>query len=273
MDVVHMKYKFLCFLISIVVLSGCSDNDTIANVDGRGISKVEFENYLEQKNIKLDSDADRKEALANFVERKALAKAAEKSGSLNTGIIEAELEEIKNEILINRYMDKYLDSVVGSQAIENFYRSNEKLFKSKQAHVAHIIVRTNKSMSEVENQAAKQHARNIHAQLSQGGGFEKLVKSHSEDRYSAERDGDLGWVEEGGIHPEFSKAAFSLKPGFFSDVVETPYGFHIIKLIDPVREHVASFESVKGDIRYQLRMAAKQKELARLMENIDYEIK
>lgn len=268
-----MKCKIISLLISIVVLSGCSDKDTVASVDGREISSREFGYYLEQKNIKLDSDADRKEALAHFVKRKALAKAAENSGSLNAGLIAAELDEIKNEILINRYMDKYLDSVVTSQAIENFYRANEDSFKSRQAHVAHIIVRTNKSMSEAEKQAAKQHARDIHAQLSQGVIFETLVKTQSEDRHSAENNGDLGWVEEGDIDPAFSAAAFSLKTGFFSEVVETPYGFHIIKLIDPVRERVASLESVKGDIRYQLRMAAKQKELARLMESVDYEIK
>lgn len=78
----------------------------------------------------------------------------------------------------------------------------------------------------------KEKAEAILDSLKHGADFAAMAKKYSEDPGSASNGGDLGWVSKGVFYPEFEAAAFALKPGQLSDVVETPVGFHIIQLID-----------------------------------------
>ena len=78
-------------------------------------------------------------------------------------------------------------------------------------------------------------------------------------------------MAEGSIHKHFSDKAFSLAEGEVSEIVETPYGFHIIKVIEAPKINRKSFDAVKGEIRYQLRNAAKDSERERLLEKIRIE--
>ena len=68
--------------------------------------------------------------------------------------------------------------------------------------------------------------------LKHGADFGEMAKKYSEDPGSASEGGDLGWVGKGVFYPEFEAAAFALKPGALSDVVESPVGFHIIQMLD-----------------------------------------
>jgi hypothetical protein len=76
---------------------------------------------------------------------------------------------------------------------------------------------------------AKARALEAVSKVRSGTPFEELVKAYSDDQGSAERMGSLGKFHKGDMDPAFGAAAFALKVGEVSDVVETPYGFHIIK--------------------------------------------
>ncbi len=95
---------------------------------------------------------------------------------------------------------------------------------AEQVHARHILVPT----------AAEAQA--ILTQLNNGADFATLAKSKSKDEASAANGGDLGWFPKGVMDPNFEAIAFQLKPGQFSGVVQTQFGFHIIK----VEEHADS---------------------------------
>ena len=120
-------------------------------------------------------------------------------------------------------------------------------------------------MGELERKAKLTTAQEAYSKLRAGEDMAKLAEKYSEDKQSAKKGGDLGWIKQGGIDSRFSKQAFSLQPGDISEPFETSYGFHVIKVIDGPRTVKQPLSAVKGNIRHQLRDKAKQAEMKRLL--------
>jgi peptidyl-prolyl cis-trans isomerase C len=153
---------------------------------------------------------------------------------------------------------------VGEDALRNFYATNQERYQAKKVHVAHVLFRTNPKTSETEKQALLTKAQEVYSRAMAGEEFGKLAERHSEDQMSAKKGGDLGWLEEGAVDPVFAGTAFSLKPGELSQPFATPFGFHVVKVLEGPDVVQQPFETVKGDIRYELRERAKEAEYQRL---------
>ena len=98
----------------------------------------------------------------------------------------------------------------------------------EQAHVRHILVRTNELVSEDD---ARRKLANLRERIVNGVNFAELARLNSDDS-SASRGGDLGWVYPGDTVPEFERAMSELKPGELSQPVKTPFGFHLIQVME-----------------------------------------
>lgn len=98
----------------------------------------------------------------------------------------------------------------------------------EQAHVRHILIRTNELVSEDE---AKRKLLQLRERILNGASFAELARLNSDDS-SASRGGDLGWVYPGDTVPEFERAFADLKPGEISQPVKTPFGWHLIQLLE-----------------------------------------
>lgn len=260
--------------ILLVGLAGCGGEPeskqavktaVLAEVNGLSIAPASFEAYLKLKRLAVGDDKQRKAHLDQYLEREALASTIAKQGVLDSALTEAELNEFRKEMLISRYFERYLNEQVTDQAVNNYYQSHITDFEQRKAHIGHILVRTRRDMAETERQVKKTAIHAAYAELQRGAPFEQVAKSFSEDAVSAAKGGDLGWLQEGAIDSNFSATAFQLEQGQYSTPVETPFGFHIIKLIESPQVIRRPFEAVRGDIRYQLRAQAKQAELERLL--------
>jgi len=132
----------------------------------------------------------------------------------------------------------------------------------KQVRAKHILIKAD----DTNKEEAKQTAEGILKRIKDGEDFVSLVKEFSQDEGSIEKDGEYTFPR-GQMVPEFEEKAFSMKPGEVSDLVETQFGYHIIKLeeiIEPTEEDVAGFEEKIIDYEKGLReqYIQQQKEVA-----------
>lgn len=258
-------YKYI-LIISLISLSACNQQN--ANNDNSA-----FEAYLKTKGVSLDDEVRYNRMLAEFQRREALANAAANSDLLDKALIEAEVEELRKELLIGRYFEKYLNDAVTDQGIQNFYSENIDNYKSRKVKVAHILFRVNARMDETERQAILTKALDAHSKVVSGSDFAEIAKEVSEDKVSAAKGGDLGWVNQGAISKAFSEKIFSMKADELSEPFLTDYGFHIVKVTEPPQEVTKPLEAIKGDIRYQLRNESKKAETQRLLDSVSYQAK
>jgi len=127
------------------------------------------------------------------------------------------------------------------------------------ARVSHILFRTI-GKTEAEVQEIRKKAEEVLQKAKRGAKFEELAKQNSEDT-TKDKGGDLGWVVQGQTVPEFERTAFSLPKGAISDLVETQYGLHIIKVVDREMARTQSFEEVRASILPIVENAKVEREL------------
>jgi peptidyl-prolyl cis-trans isomerase C len=267
-------YKILLTLLVLLLIFSCGskeDPNTIASVNDMNITRQQFDAYLKFKRIPADDQAQREKLLNLYLEREALAAVIEAEELLDKELIMAELNEFRKEMLISRYMEKYLKEQVTDQAVKNYYDTHAADYEDRKAHAAHILIRTNSKMSDTERKAKLTAAQEASSKIRAGEDFSTVAEDYSEDRISAKKGGDLGWIKEGSIDPKFSETLFSLKPGDVSEPVETKFGYHVIKLIEGPAIVKRPLDAVSGDIRYQLRAKAKNAELERLLSEVKIE--
>lgn len=262
-----IKISTMCFCV-FLTLSGCSDSNMVATVNGRDITQAEFDAYLKFKRVPEQDKARVERALDEYIKRAAIVAAIEKTEKLDSHLIQAELEEFRRQMLIGRYFEEHLKDAVDDEAVRNYYTSNAAQYETQRKQVAHILIRVDSKMGESERQAKLSTAHEAYSRVQKGEDFAEVAKSYSEDTVSAQKGGDLGWLTEGAVDQEFSKRLFDMEPGEVSEPFLTAFGFHVIKVLDGPQLVKRPVESVEGDIRYQLRNQTKVDETERLLKTI-----
>lgn len=134
--------------------------------------------------------------------------------------------------------------------LQSYYKANIAQYQvQNRAHVEHILFKT-VGKTDAEVAEIKKKAEDVDQQAQKkGANFEDLAKKYSEDDQSASKGGDVGWILQGQTAPEVEKAAFSLQKGQVSDLVTTPYGFEIIKVVDREEAHTKTLAEVHDEVQ------------------------
>lgn len=173
------------------------------------------------------------------------------------------------------------DALAASQTVtpeqlKSYYDSNLARFKTEeQRRASHILIAAAKDAPAAQRAAAKEKATRLLEELRKHPEtFAAVARKESQDPGSAEKGGDLGFMGRGALVKPFEDAMYALKPGQISDVVETDYGYHIIKLDEIKPAATQPLEAVKAELENELRkqLAAKQyAEQADAFGNMVYE--
>jgi len=157
---------------------------------------------------------------------------------------------------------------VSHNELQAYYDQHRDEYRvPEQVKVSHILIKTplpgaDGKIDPKGLEEARKKAQDILKQLKSGAKFEDIAKKNSEDPDSAKMGGDLGWIGRGRTVPEFEKAAFSLSKGQMSDLVQSSYGFHIIRVDEKQDAHLKTLDEVKA----QIEPALKQQKAAAIAE-------
>lgn len=159
-------------------------------------------------------------------------------------------EYTRRDLLISRFVETTFASkaAVTEKEIHAFYDKNPDKFKRDEAvKASHILIGSDSTASADDKKKAREKAEKLRKELAGGADFAALAKGNSTCP-SSQQGGDLGFFGKGQMVAPFEKAAFALKPGEISDVVETQFGYHIIKLTERKPAESIGFNDAKARI-------------------------
>ncbi|MFH1279831.1 MAG: peptidylprolyl isomerase [Candidatus Eisenbacteria bacterium] len=171
------------------------------------------------------------------------------------GLTEDEfLSEARNDMRIEKLLNGYADAAnaPAAEEVAAFYEENPDQFRQEeQVRASHILLLFEEGDDDATKSEKRARIGKIHDDVMGGADFAAMATEHS-GCPSAASGGDLGWFGRGRMVGPFEEAAFALQIGQVSDVVETQFGYHVIKVTDRKNAQAVPFEEVKGQIEEEL---------------------
>jgi len=178
--------------------------------------------------------------------------------------------DIEDHLKIKGVFEQATASVepVTDEEISSFYTEKIDTFKvPEQVRASHVLFTVEKDASEETRALKKKELEVVRERIVNGGDFAALAKEYS-DCPSKQRGGDLGLFERGRMLKEFEDAAFGLTPGEISPVVESQFGYHVIKVTEHNEPRTLPLEEVRDGVAAQLKSAGEEAAFEAFLENL-----
>ena len=262
-----MTNKLIYFIIVLFFFSwflGCEKKGEkglggkeLVRINNVSISLEEFRQMSEKQplegKMRLLNEKGLRDFLDNYViTREVLYQEGKQKGLDKNKEIVAKVEDFKRAMVIDSLLEEVLKGKieVSDSEVQKYYKENEDRFtEPREIKIRHIVVNSEPVLKEVLTKLAR------------GESLEKLASTYNVDK-SREDGGDLGYIRRGQLAPsfaQFEEAAFSLrKKGEISEVVKTPFGYHLIQLAERRGTALRPFDQVKEKIRFFLQEKKRQ---------------
>jgi peptidyl-prolyl cis-trans isomerase C len=188
-----------------------------------------------------------------------LEQAARNAGVDEERAVRYMLENQARAVLANAFMERAISERITDAALQEAYEGKYAAAEpAEEVRAAHILV---------EDEA---RAKELKAKLDDGAEFAALAAEHGTDG-TASRGGELGWFVHEQMVPEFADAAFAMEPGEISDPVQSPFGWHIIKLEEKRDRPVPALQEVRDELVEELSQQAQLDVIGQLREDAEIE--
>ena len=243
-----MKFKSLLAAMLIVASSaGAQTADPVVmTINGKPVLRSEFEYSYNKNNSETVVD---KKSVADyvplFVNYKLKVLAAEAAGIDTTSAFRKEFLSYRDQQVRPSFIN---DDDVEAEA-RKIYKETQTRIDSNGGLVrpSHILLMLKQNATQAEQDAAKLRADSIYTALVNGANFADLARRLSDDKGSASRGGDISWVQKGQTVKEFEDVVFAMKKGELSKPFLSPFGYHIVKLMD--KQNFFPYDTLRADIR------------------------
>jgi peptidyl-prolyl cis-trans isomerase C len=183
--------------------------------------------------------------------------------------------QLERNIAIRNLIDKTVTQKinVSDEETKAFYEANPNLFKqSEQVKASHILIKVDPGATDTQKAQARIEIVQIKQKLKNGQDFAAFAKEYSQGPSSV-NGGDLGFFGRGQMVKPFEDAAFALKPNEVSDIVETRFGYHLIKVVDKKPGGMMTYAEVKDQIGRRLKRKKIEQEAKLYIENLKKDAK
>ncbi|MDP2646814.1 MAG: peptidylprolyl isomerase [Desulfobacterales bacterium] len=177
---------------------------------------------------------------------------------------------IRKEMAVNQFIEMTFASkiIVSDEESRGYYERNPKSFmQPQQVKASHILIRVDPKATVAQKKEALVQIEKIQQRIKDGEDFGSLALVHSQDPSRSKR-GDLGYFAHRNMVKPFADAAFGLKIGEVSPVVETQFGYHLIKVFDKRADAKVEYENVRGKIEQFLKRDTIREQVKKLLEKI-----
>jgi peptidyl-prolyl cis-trans isomerase C len=178
--------------------------------------------------------------------------------------------QLAKDIAIKKLVDLEVANKINITPEETkaFYDQHPDLFKTpEQVRASHILIKVDPKATPEEKAKARSRIEEVQKKLKKGGDFAALAKEYSECPSSA-NGGDLDFFQKGQMVAPFDKAAFELKKGEISDIVETQFGYHLIKVTDKKPAGVMTYDEVKDRVAQHLKQEKVNQDMSKYIDKL-----
>ena len=232
-----------------------------AQIEKNIVAQLVTERVLIQKAKEAGIAAD--EALVNERFEQAKTQRPDLSEDMLKGLLEK--DNMIQQLLEAEVISKI--TVTDEEAQAYYDEQKEQFQEAEQVQASHILIQVAQDASDEEKQVARQKIDDVLALAKEGKDFAELAKEYSEGP-SKDQGGDLGFFPRGAMVPAFEEVAFALNEGEISDVVETQFGYHIIKMMAKKDAREVPFEEVKEQLKQGLQQQKTGNEVKAWVENL-----
>lgn len=230
---------------------GCHRRHNIAEINGDGVSRVEFEERIRRS--KAEGSKDQQAfLLRSIIDEELLAQQAQhrkwKSDPKVRARLESELRRVQAQLFVESALEKDLSEI----ALREYYEEHPKEFTRTKIALSHVLISESPGKtSRPDSTLARKKAAKVRDLATKGADFKKLAREYSDDMATKETGGYLGWIGENHPLAILARQVQSLQPGQITGPVESDQGIHIVRVEQPAREFQTPFEQVKESLRYK----------------------
>jgi len=232
-----------------------ADQEIIARIGDRTVTlaeiKAEFARIPPQFISHFNTPEKKEQYVRNLVDRSLFSMEAKAQGYMEQPDVMEKINSYIDRVLYAEFMKNMTQDIEVTDAdCRKYYEEHPDEFaEQERIKASHILVKT------------EEEARQVKAELAQGGDWNELAKKYSMERGTRDRGGDLGYFSTGRMPTEFESVAFAMNPGEISEPVKTTFGYHIIRLEDKKPAEQAPFDEVKPRIQNKLMSDMRQQKV------------
>lgn len=239
------RYQFFALALMATMSTSAFAAVELAKIGNKTLTDVDMKNLMgtipEGQKQQINTDQEVKARMVdNMVTEELFVIEAEKTGVSKDKEFQIALDRARRQLLTQRYLQRTVQPKITDANMRTFFDKNKNRYSQDEVRAYHVLTKT------------EDEAKEVYTKAKAGEDFEVLAKKFSKDPSAAQNMGDLGFFTRSRMVPQFADAAFNMKPGEISQPVKSPFGFHVIKVVEKKAGKAVKFDDVKDQIRGDL---------------------